>query len=124
MRFTDLFLLAAFGGLGGTFRYLIDSHMPKDRFPRGTFTVNLLGSLLLGVFFALCLHGYPARIFLLCGTGFCGALTTFGTASHETVSLWQKGKEKTALFFACGMFCVCFFAMVCAVAAVKMLLGS
>jgi fluoride exporter len=65
--------------------------------PWGTVTVNVAGSLVLGVT-AGALTGQPTDhwLLLLVGTGFCGALTTFSTFSFETVRLMQQAHPRTA----------------------------
>lgn len=58
-------------------------------FPWGTLTVNILGSLLIGVIMELVgqrvLHDPVYRLLLV--TGFLGGFTTFSALSYETASL-------------------------------------
>jgi CrcB protein len=64
-----------------------------------TLTVNLAGSLILGVLASASRHlGLPDEVMLLAGTGFCGALTTFSTFSFESLRLLEDGSllEATA----------------------------
>jgi fluoride exporter len=66
-------------------------------FPWGTFSVNVVGSLILGIVAgAGSSGGVPHQVQLLVGTGFCGALTTYSTLSNETLRLI----EQDAKFFA------------------------
>ena len=44
-----IFLVAAGGAIGAAMRYLVGEWLGNDGFPYGTMTVNLLGSLVLGV---------------------------------------------------------------------------
>ncbi|MET9027372.1 fluoride efflux transporter CrcB [Nocardia sp. NPDC004168] len=86
------------GAIGAPLRYLIDRVVQDRRdslFPWGTFVVNLIGCLVLG---ALSGAGsaLSSPLFLLLGTGFCGALTTYSTFSYETVRL----AERAAYFYA------------------------
>lgn len=48
---------------------------------RATLTVNLVGSLILGLLAGA--TGTPDSVVTVAGTGFCGSLTTFGTFALE-----------------------------------------
>ena len=69
------------GGTGSALRYFIQLLMHERivpyHFPWATFTVNLLGSFLIGLFYV--------RLFLT--TGLCGGFTTFSTFSSDGVGL-------------------------------------
>ena len=83
------------GAIGAPLRYLTDLLVQSRHdsvFPWGTFTVNMAGSLVLGVVAALTSGpGTPTWVFALVGTGVCGALTTFSTFGYETVRLLEEG---------------------------------
>ena len=88
------------GAVGSASRYLIDGYV-QDRhngdLPWGTFTVNMIGSLILGFLTGLATHAElstTGRAIL--GTGFCGALTTFSTFSFETARLIERGEWRGA----------------------------
>ena len=67
-------------------------------FPFGTLTVNVSGSLLLGLITGLALyHGLAPSDKVVVGTGFVGAYTTFSTFSFETLALFQDGDPRRAL---------------------------
>lgn len=89
------------GAIGAPLRYLIDLFVQSrhdTRFPWGTFTVNVLGSLVLGAVAAAVVEaGAPSWVLALVGTGLCGALTTFSTFGFETVRLLEEGSPLTAL---------------------------
>jgi CrcB protein len=94
-------LLVAVGALvGAPARYLTDRAVQRrwsSGFPFGTLTVNLLGSLLLGILFGSQDHGgASADLVLLAGTGFCGAFTTYSTFSYETLRLVEDGRVVAA----------------------------
>lgn len=87
-------------GLGGFFgaiaRYLVDGFV-ADRtgggFPWGTLAVNLSGSLVLGILFALTAERaiLPAEIRGPVLIGFIGAYTTFSTLMLESWRLIETG---------------------------------
>ncbi len=83
------------GAIGAPLRYLTDLLVQSRHdsvFPWGTFTVNIVGSLALGVLAAAVSGpGAPTWVFALFGTGVCGALTTFSTFGFETVRLVEEG---------------------------------
>jgi CrcB protein len=94
-------LLVIFGAaVGAPLRYLTDRAVQARHgtvFPWGTFTVNVIGSFVLGVVTGAVVAGAASHpLALLIGTGFCGALTTYSTFSYETLRLVEDG----ALFFA------------------------
>lgn len=91
------------GAGGAVARFLVDGAV-QDRnagtFPLGTLTVNILGSLILGFLAGYVLSqtgGRTAKTVI--GTGFCGGLTTWSTASWESVRLGEEGAISTAVGF-------------------------
>ncbi|WP_274918298.1 fluoride efflux transporter CrcB [Streptomyces sp. WZ-12] len=89
-------LLVLIGAVvGAPLRYLTDRAVQQRHdtlFPWGTFTVNVIGSLILGlVTGAVAAGAAPTQVQLLIGTGLCGALTTYSTFSYETLRLSQDG---------------------------------
>lgn len=86
-------LLVAAGGLvGAPLRYLTDRAVQSRHdsvFPWGTFTVNVVGCLILGTLTGASAASPELR--LLLGTGLCGALTTYSTFSYETLRLAETG---------------------------------
>ena len=100
-------LLVLLGGaVGAPARYLLDRWVQARRasvLPWGTFTVNAVGSLVLGVAAgATAATGGPDWVLVLVGTGFCGALTTFSTFSFETVRLVEENEVPAALLNLVG----------------------
>ena len=89
----SLLLVIAGAAIGAPLRYLTDRAVQSRHdsvFPWGTFAVNVLGSLILGlVVGAVAAGGAPRQVQLGVGTGFCGALTTYSTFSYETLRLLE-----------------------------------
>ena len=90
-------VLIAFGGAAGaTARYLVDtwiSERASGAFPWGTIVVNISGSLILGILFALATERgvLPASIRAPVLIGFIGAYTTFSTLMLESWRLIEGG---------------------------------
>ena len=96
-------LLVAFGGaVGSVARYLLSGwtlhHTVDWRFPLGTFLVNIIGCLGVGILGGLVVkHDWfspPARLFLF--TGIAGGFTTFSALGLETFYLLRRGEAWVA----------------------------
>jgi len=89
----SLLLVIAGAAVGAPLRYLGDRAIQSRHdsvFPWGTFAVNVIGSLILGlVTGAVSAGGASPQVQLALGTGFCGALTTYSTFSYETLRLLE-----------------------------------
>jgi CrcB protein len=73
-------LLVVLGAFVGAPARLLVSRAVVDE--NGTLIVNVLGSLLLGLF-----AGLSGNAYALLGVGFCGAFTTYSTFAVEAVTL-------------------------------------
>ena len=84
------------GGLGSGLRYLITIAMNQYSkfFPFGTFTVNILGCLLIGLIlgYAQKENTLTSNQTLLLATGFCGGFTTFSAFANENLELIKNGE--------------------------------
>src|SRR5688572_13122885 len=92
MNFYKLLLVGAGGFFGSVLRYITSRSIDEKLnavFPYGTLTVNLIGSFILGVVYAVALKktGDSENLRLLFGTGFCGGFTTFSAFAFENVNL-------------------------------------
>ena len=83
-----LALVGLGGAIGAVLRYMIGEWIP-DGFPWGTLTVNLLGSLILGIIVGMSLS---AEMGLLLGTGIMGAFTTMSAYSVDLVELFENSE--------------------------------
>ena len=83
------------GSAGAAGRYLVTGVVQRSaRFPVGTLTVNLAGSLLVGVVFGSTGSGSLARALLV---GFCAGFTTFSTWSTESLTMVRSGQPARAV---------------------------
>jgi fluoride exporter len=99
--------IAVFGALGALARYGVDG-ISRQRlgsgFPWGTFTVNVVGSLAIGLVFALLLGrtDVPEWLKLSITTGFLGGFTTFSAFSLQTHRLLADGAYGLAVAYIVG----------------------
>ncbi|WP_246031515.1 fluoride efflux transporter CrcB [Salibacterium salarium] len=91
------------GAVGAVCRYLLGVFMArfqaKFTIPIGMLTVNIIGSLGLGIFFGAMYGNIPTglyndALYVLLGIGFFGAFTTFSTFSMESFHLLEKRQYK------------------------------
>lgn len=78
--------------MGAISRYYISSQLIENKdFPWGTLSVNILGSLLLGVIITFYERSFIDQgLFLLGGVGFMGSFTTMSSFAVETMQLIEK----------------------------------
>lgn len=92
------YLLVGLGGfLGSTSRFAAAQFMQRffqTTFPIGTMSVNILGSLIIGVLFGISEYfnwlSPNARMFL--AVGFCGGFTTFSSFAYENIVLLREAQ--------------------------------
>ena len=84
------------GGLGSGIRYLVTIAMNQYSkvLPFGTFTVNMLGCLLIGLIlgYAQKENTLTSNQTLLLATCFCGGFTTFSAFANENLELIKNGE--------------------------------
>ncbi|WP_373278568.1 fluoride efflux transporter FluC [Alicyclobacillus shizuokensis] len=92
-------------GIGSLTRYelgrLISRFVYND-FPWPTWIINMLGSVLLVVFFRQ-LQGHHLAWWTFIGTGFCGGFTTFSTMSVEARQLFRVHKGLAFVYLASSL---------------------
>jgi fluoride exporter len=92
------------GAAGSMWRYWWSGLVAQrfgEIFPFGTLVVNLVGSILVGLFAGLLMHisnsNIAAAFQQLLIVGICGGLTTFSSFSLQTYSLIANGRWLAAL---------------------------
>lgn len=95
----NLLLVALGGAVGSVGRYLVSKWL-EGGFPWGTLTVNIVGSLLIGLLTGLVAKGtLTPEMKLLLVTGFCGGFTTFSTFANESLSMMKVGDAVLAAIY-------------------------
>jgi CrcB protein len=104
-------LLVGLGGASGSILRYLTTYFITDRITRfpaiyGTFAVNFVGCLLIGIVYGLSeRHAwFSPQLRYLLATGFCGGYTTFSAFAHENISLLQHGHH--GLCFVYILICV------------------
>ena len=86
--------VAVGGAAGAACRYAVDfviSERAGGVFPWGTWTVNMTGSVLLGLLAGVAAGRADPQLWQVAATGgFCGAFTTFSTFMYETLQLIER----------------------------------
>lgn len=97
-------LLVALGGaVGSSFRYILAAAIPKligKIFLWGTFSVNVIGSILIGILWAYFennVSSFNLKLFLVVGV--LGGFTTFSSFALESINLFKTDDFATALFY-------------------------
>ena len=94
------------GGLGSGLRYLVTIAMNQYSkvLPFGTFTVNMIGCLLIGLVlgYAQKENTLTSNQTLLLATGFCGGFTTFSAFANENLELIRNGELFNFSIYAIG----------------------
>jgi CrcB protein len=99
-----MILFVGIGGiLGAITRFLLGkwiSNKISSTITVGTWFINISGSFLLGILAFLHIGNIIQDWqWLLMGTGFLGAYTTFSTFGYETIQMLQSKKHKLAFFY-------------------------
>lgn len=102
----ELLLVALGGAIGAVARALLDQAVSRAGWlaEHGTLTINLLGSLLAGLFVVLIVERsmVPAELRPLLITGLLGGFTTFSALSLQLSRLMAAGDAMGAAIYAIG----------------------
>jgi CrcB protein len=121
------FLIVFFGGgLGAALRHGVNitaARLLGTAFPYGTLTINVLGSLVMGLiaeFFAL-KSGLPQHWRLFLTTGILGGFTTFSAFSLEAALLYERGEVAGAAIYVVASVVLAIGALFAGMAIVRVL---
>lgn len=104
-----LLIVAMGGALGSGMRHLVNLASLRlfgPGFPWGTLTVNIVGSLAMGLFVELLARrfGGSAELRLFVATGILGGFTTFSAFSLDAAVLYERGAVvQAALYVAASL---------------------
>ncbi|WP_339624598.1 fluoride efflux transporter CrcB [uncultured Winogradskyella sp.] len=111
----QLLLVFIGGGFGSVLRFVIGKWLnnTENGIPYGTFAVNILGSLLIGIILGLAAKNETLSQgqTLLLATGFCGGFTTFSTFAYENHVFLKTGDFTSFALYTIASFVVGFLAV-------------
>lgn len=102
-----IIIVGAGGFIGSVLRYLASVYFQSHNlttFPWGTFTVNITGSLLIGLIYGIAEKAdyLSADLRLFLAVGICGGFTTFSTFTNDAF-LMMQGREWMKLSLYAGL---------------------
>ena len=111
----QLLLVFLGGGIGSSLRFWIGKYLNSSEtgIPYGTFSANVIGSLLIGIIlgFALKNNALSQNTTLFLATGFCGGFTTFSTFAYENHVFLKSGDFMSFSLYTIGSFILGFAAV-------------
>ena len=119
-------VLVGIGGfIGSAARYLTTLFINRvypPPFPLGTFVVNVLGCLLIGIFFGMSerFHWMSGDWRLFLTSGLCGGFTTFSAFAYENVRLLQTSNVMTFAAYTTASIVLCLIATFAGIALSKL----
>ena len=120
-----LLLVFLGGGLGSTLRYGVHKYLNSGMagIPLGTFTSNVVGSLLIGILLGLAARNesISQNTMLFLATGFCGGFTTFSTFAYESHEFLKGGELGIFALYTIASFVVALGAVFFGIWVVKFL---
>ncbi len=116
MHYTHILIVFVGGGLGSVSRYFLGK-IVVSTLPVGTFTANVLASLIFGFFIGIITqsavnHSY-LKLFIL--TGFCGGLSTFSSFNAEIFEMFKNNNIITGLIYIMASLLACMLSFGCAI---------
>ena len=103
-----LFLVVVGGGIGAGIRHGMNigaARLLGTEFPWGTFAINIIGSLLIGIvaaWFAFRNDAASQSLRLFLTTGILGGFTTFSAFSLDFALLFERGEIMAAIWYVVG----------------------
>lgn len=102
--FKTILLVGIGGAMGSILRYVshyLTTKYYQGTFPLSTLLVNVLGSLLIGLFIGYISKYFPENhpLKFLLIVGFCGGFTTFSSFALENYNLFQNNHQMLAYFY-------------------------
>ncbi len=123
-------LIAVFigGGVGSILRFLVNIFFARFtgiNLYWATFSVNVIGSLILGFVFMFFFikPDLPQSLRVAMSVGFCGGLTTFSTFSLEAFSMIEKSQYLMAFLYVISSVIVCIISVFLGIIGAKLYLG-
>lgn len=101
----EIIAVAVGGAVGSTLRFLISRLVQglstKSYFPWGILTVNLVGSLLIGILFGILIEKFSSSVFIrsLVFLGLLGGFTTFSSFTMDVITLFDSGANGLAILY-------------------------
>lgn len=110
--------------MGASLRHLaglVAMRLIGTNFPWGTLTVNILGSLIMGVFIELLALKLNAsnELRLFIATGLLGGFTTFSAFSLDVAVLWERGAVGATTLYVAASVTLSILALFAGLAAVR-----
>jgi fluoride exporter len=109
MNFKNILLVGFGGGIGAILRFVVSSAFKNNNFPTGTFLINIIGSLCIGIVFAFGSknESLSSSFILFLMTGICGGFTTFSAFSLESMQFLKEGNYTTAFLYIFSTLALC-----------------
>ena len=119
-------LLIGFGGFIGTMlryitSFLLTKHYTSSFIPYGTFAVNILGCLIIGIAYGLSerYQFFTPQWRLFLATGICGGYTTFSAFAYENISMLQQSNYTGFVVYSISSFVLCLLAVLAGLSLIK-----